>query len=53
MVLNLTVYVRNIISFVYKQKKKKKKPEILIFRTFLAKKSVLAYILLKIANRQL
>ena len=43
MVLNLTVYVRNVISFSYKQKKKKKKKkklsEVPIFRTFLAKNS--------------
>ena len=46
MVLNLTVYVRNIISFFYKQKPK----EIPIFRTFLAKNSILAYMSLKIAK---
>ena len=45
MVLNLTVYVRNIISsFISKEKK----GEILIFRTILAKN--VAYISLKIAK---
>ena len=45
MVLNLTVYVRNIISFSYKQKEKN--GEITIFRIFLAKNLILAYISLK------
>ena len=42
MVLNLTVglYVRNFIFFLYKQKP----GEIPIFRTFLAKNSISAYI---------
>ena len=45
-VLNVTVYVQNIISFFYKQKT----GEILIFRTFLAKNSILAYVSLKIGK---
>ena len=44
MVLKLTVYIRNVIFFSYKPKF----GEILIFRTFLAKFSILAYISLKI-----
>ena len=42
--LKLTEHVRNTISLLYKQKLGK----ILIFGTFLAKKSILAYISLKI-----
>ena len=44
MVLNLTAYIRNIIFFFYKEKP----GEIPIFGTFLAKKSILAYVALKI-----
>ena len=53
--LKLTEHVRNTISLPIKQKKKKTKTkkkkqtgEILIFGTFLAKKSILFYISLKI-----
>ena len=47
--LKLTEHVRNTISILYKQKKKKKTGEIPIFGTFLAKKWILAAcILLKI-----
>ena len=45
--LNLTLYVRNIIFFFYKQKQT---GEIPIFTTFLAKNSILAYISLKMAK---
>ena len=41
MILNLTVYVRNVISFLYKQQ---------TFKKFLAKNSVLACIWLLIDN---
>ena len=44
MVLKLTVYVRNIIYFIYKQKPSR----ILIFGINLAKLSILEYVLLKI-----
>ena len=40
LVLNLTVYVRNVIFLFYKQKP----GEIPISKTFLAKNSILAYI---------
>ena len=48
MVLNRTVYVRNIISFFYNQKIKT--GEIPIFRTFQMKNSILTFISLKIAK---
>ena len=53
MVLNLIVYVRNAISFFYKQKKKKKKKTSVKFwylELFWQKNSSLAYISLKIGK---
>ena len=49
MVLKLTVYFRNIISFSHKAKNS----EIPIFRTFLAKFSSFAYVSLKIGYFEL